>query len=1436
MATTKALELAQLSTNLQVDGNGNVTNINIDSSQVSDANSALFYTDARVQAVLDGSPTLANDLTVTDSLSSNTITISDSTNASNTTTGALTVAGGIGVQGAVRASNLGMTNVVTNNLLKFNGTIIDDAIISDDGTTATVSGNLEVSGDFTVSGNTTYVNSNDLSVEDLNITLAAGANTSAVADGAGFTIDGANASLTWVHADSRFTFSTGLGVTGNANISGNLDLSAASTETRALQIGHARQGDGISLIDLVGDTTYSDYGLRVQRASTANGKSSLIHRGTGNLEIRALEEATIRFKTADADRMQIKGGGDITMFDSNATQVTVWDASESSLNAPIVNATTLNATTINGTFGNTVLTYTSTAPSNPVQGNFYFDQLNQKLKIYTGSNWVDAVPSSTGSSGNTASTDANSTFTKYQYDITSATSTISGADSSNNTLSYDTSGIENVEVFVNGIKLVEGTDYSATTGTSIGLSENAGAGSTVEVQVYELLTNDAYYLKTETYTQTEVNSQITTAVGDYVPKAGGTFTGALNFNNSIDVNGGVDFNADYNILEFYKADKTTRLGYFLLRDDNANYLEFNDTDSGQDFAFVSNNNRVLTLQAGGNIGIGESNPSQKLEVAGNISIGSGSQWIGRDNQNNSFGFNASFGQYINSTASIELAIDSNGTDTDTRFFRVVKNDYAYASPTELFKIKENGNVGISTDPSERLHVAGNIRVNNNQEFRSVDTGGSTRTIMRINNSNQLEYGWSGSGPVKIMGGGSYTERMRVHTNGFIGINEDSPEHELDVNGAIGIRQVRHSIAPTINLDFSNRKELDSRISFSRNSIASYYDANGVLRFADEGEPRFDHDPATGESKGLLIEQTTQNILTNSNQPRAWTIQTYAHVHERVAKSPDGRFNAFKVAGDLVSGRKGIATTMTTYANNTYAVSCYAKAAEYDYFTISTIYGNNSAGNAQIFDLANGTHKAFSSGSLTSSGNMTYVGDGWYRCEYIFTNNLAGVEQNYVIVAPSNSYSPTTQPNFRTADFVGNGIDGVYIYGVQVEEIHADGGPTSYIPSVTEFSARTSRATYQDENGIVRTAPRNKPRYGYAWDGVRWVETDLILEKESTNIARNVNYWYFESGSGQVRDQFTDETLAPDNTYTATKFDFTNASDDAWTDAVWFPSVNWAGTTKTFSIWLKGTAGETVNLKLDGQGGGGGYKQITLTGDWQRESVSHAYGSAYGVNASVRFGKRNLGNPLATANVIYAWGAQVEDGFTATSYIYTTSSSTAPTSVTRAADQHAQATMTRRQDLAMLTNLSRHFDSRNEMSAFVHASADNQMPNNGRFYELTDEIDSDDNRIISYYNTQYRLLYRTDYTNWTVASSTGDYTDTTEIKQAMNWTPDNIYVADSTGYLSGGDTTNGTYRIWDNLYLGSGNGDANFGNVHIKKLALYEKALSTSELVALTEND
>ena len=92
----------------------------------------------------------------------------------------------------------------------------------------TIGNNLTVTGTLTVNGTTTTINSTQLDVDDLNITIASGAGNAAAANGAGITVDGASATLTYTSSNDRWNFNKELVVArvhGNVtgNVTGNID-------------------------------------------------------------------------------------------------------------------------------------------------------------------------------------------------------------------------------------------------------------------------------------------------------------------------------------------------------------------------------------------------------------------------------------------------------------------------------------------------------------------------------------------------------------------------------------------------------------------------------------------------------------------------------------------------------------------------------------------------------------------------------------------------------------------------------------------------------------------------------------------------------------------------------------------------------------------------------------------------------------------------------------------------------------------------------------------------------------------------------------------------------------------------------------------------------------------------------------------------------------
>ena len=67
-----------------------------------------------------------------------------------------------------------------------------------------------------------------------------------------------------------------------------------------------------------------------------------------------------------------------------------------------------------------------------------------------------------------------------------------------------------------------------------------------------------------------------------------------------------------------------------------------------------------------------------------------------------------------------------------------------------------------------------------------------------------------------------------------------------VTGALEVTQEYPSIRPTLDLNFAATKSLDRRIIFTRDSVGTYTDENGLVKYATNNVPRFDHDPTTHE--------------------------------------------------------------------------------------------------------------------------------------------------------------------------------------------------------------------------------------------------------------------------------------------------------------------------------------------------------------------------------------------------------------------------------------------------------------------------------------------------------------------------------------------------------------------------------------------------------------
>ena len=109
------------------------------------------------------------------------------------------------------------------------------------------------------------------------------------------------------------------------------------------------------------------------------------------------------------------------------------------------------------------------APSSSLDvGDLYFDTSSDTMKVYGGSGWQNA-----GSS-------VNGTSARFIFSVSSSATSISGNDTAGNTLAYD-AGF--VDVWLNGVKMVNGTDVTVTSGNAIVFAVAIGTSGTDTVDV-----------------------------------------------------------------------------------------------------------------------------------------------------------------------------------------------------------------------------------------------------------------------------------------------------------------------------------------------------------------------------------------------------------------------------------------------------------------------------------------------------------------------------------------------------------------------------------------------------------------------------------------------------------------------------------------------------------------------------------------------------------------------------------------------------------------------------------------------------------------------------------------------------------------------------------------------------------------------------------------
>jgi hypothetical protein len=249
---------------------------------------------------------------------------------------------------------------------------------------------------------------------------------------------------------------------------------------KALASSHTASGSGVITIanGTVGNSTVTLNGLGASETlaagfgilveSTTTQHTYTFHR----LVPKATEVTTVASKATEIERL---GTADaVSDMNTLGTTQTVSDmntlAAISGLNTLASNSANVTtvATNISGvnSFAERYRVASSAPSSSLDVGDLYFDTTANELKVYKSSGWAAA--------GSTV----NGTSARFKYTASANQTTFTGSDDNGNTLAYDAGFID---CYLNGVKLVNGTDVTITSGTSVVLASGATAGDILDL-------------------------------------------------------------------------------------------------------------------------------------------------------------------------------------------------------------------------------------------------------------------------------------------------------------------------------------------------------------------------------------------------------------------------------------------------------------------------------------------------------------------------------------------------------------------------------------------------------------------------------------------------------------------------------------------------------------------------------------------------------------------------------------------------------------------------------------------------------------------------------------------------------------------------------------------------------------------------------------------
>lgn len=264
------------------------------------------------------------------------------------------------------------------------------------------------------------------------------------------------------------------------------------------------------------------------------------------------------------------------------------------------------------------------------------------------------------------------------------------------------------------------------------------------------------------------------------------------------------------------------------------------------------------------------------------------------------------------------------------------------------------------------------------------------------------------------------------------------------------------VAPTLDYRFARDRTETEAVSLTDKLTVTTVDADGTyvnqggwIEQATSNNPRFDHDPSTRLSKGLLLESAaTNSAFYSAGFSNSYWTKTSCTVSANEAVAPDGSNTAWLMR-DAVDASSQVhiiqrgSVAISLNQNDSIVASAFFKAGTTNgaqlIFVSSSGFGSGVNPNA-TFD--NGSVVTTASGG---SGSIQSIGDGWYRAELsasLTAGAITGINVQFRMRYNSSTF------------YTGTGAGTMYWWGAQVE---AGTTASTYIPTTSAAVTRSAES-------------------------------------------------------------------------------------------------------------------------------------------------------------------------------------------------------------------------------------------------------------------------------------------------------------------------------------------------------------------------------------------